>query len=115
MPCATACWEGSKSLHTPECIMSVPERCGKEPLPWRPGPFSFRDPRLFRLFPPPEMGEGRVGVKAGGVPQAMLLPPSQPSPARGEGVEGSEKCGKNRELNGTAGDLHAERVYRIVC
>ena len=62
------------------------------------------------------MGEGRVGVKAGGVPQAMLLPPSQPfpatasaeggqfngppSPARGEGVEGPEKCGKNRELNG---------------
>ncbi len=40
-------------------------------------------------------GEGRWRT------QAMLLPPpSRPSPARGEGVEGPGRRGENRELNG---------------
>ena len=41
----------------------------------KPRVIQFSGSAPVRLFPPPEMGEGRVGVKAGGVPQAMLLPP----------------------------------------
>ena len=43
-----------------------------------------------------------MGVQAEGVAQTVLLPPSQPCPAREEGVKGPEKREKNRELHGPA-------------
>ena len=51
------------------------------------------------LFPPPRRGRARVGVKAGGVPRPCFSPPSQPSPARGEGAEGPGRRGENRKLH----------------
>src|SRR5712691_8246633 len=60
----------------------------------------FSGPAPVSLFPPPRRGRARVGVKAGGVPRPCFSPPSRPSPARGEGVEGPGRRGENRELNG---------------
>src|SRR5712691_3015951 len=63
------------------------------------GSFSFRDLRLSVFSLPLRRGRARVGVKAGGVPRPCFSPPSQPSPTRGEGVEGPGKRRENRELN----------------
>ena len=38
-------------------------------------------------FPPPRRGRARVGVQTGGAPRLCSSPPSQPSPARGEGAQ----------------------------
>ena len=59
-----------------------------------PGSCSFRDPRLSVFSLPLRRGRARVGVKAGGVPKPCFSPPSQPSPAKGEGVEDPGSEGK---------------------
>src|SRR5712691_2516838 len=66
------------------------------------GSFSFRDLCLSVFSLPLRRGRVRVGVKVGGVPRPCFSPPSPPSPARGEGVEGPGSQGEKREVNGPA-------------
>src|SRR5215470_17932510 len=75
----------------------------------------FSEPVPVSLFPPPRWGRARVGVKASDVPQPCFSPPSQPSPARGEGGEGPGRRGKKRELNGPDGTLMRPDVLCYAC
>src|SRR5712692_2464901 len=83
-----------RSRHTLQCPLQVARV------------IQFSGPAPVSLFPPPRRGRARVGVKAGGVPRPCFSPPSCPSPARGEGVEGSGRRGENRELHGPARSFH---------
>jgi hypothetical protein len=66
------------------------------------GSCSVRGSCLSVLSLPLRRGRVRAGGKASGVLKPCFPPPSQLSPARGEGVEGPGRGGENRELHGPA-------------
>src|SRR5262249_22751322 len=79
-----------------KCVLIPPVRCMPclEPSTWafasnrptwEPGSLGLCRPEAG-MSPPPRRGRARLGGRAGGARLPGISPPSQPSPARGEGA-----------------------------